>query len=195
MLQVEISASVRKGSGKGAMRRLRMDGKTPAVVYGAGSQALALQLESGIFFPQLLEIYRKNCVVTLKVDDGSTRHVIVKEVQTDPVRDTLLHADFLEIDLRKPRRFTVPLAFTGKAKGVDFGGELVVSKNEVVLEGAPLDIPDDIQIDISPLKIGDSISVGSVSIPDSVKLITKPDVVCVAVAVPGSAAAAAAAAA
>jgi large subunit ribosomal protein L25 len=195
MLQVEMSASVRKGSGKGAMRRLRMDGKTPAVVYGAGSEALALQLETSGFFQQLLEMYHRNCIVTLKVDDGSSRHVLVKEVQTDPVRDTLLHADFLEIDLAKPRRFTVPLDFTGKAKGVDFGGELQISKKEVVLEGAPLDIPDDIKVDISPLKIGDSISVGSVSIPDTVKLITNADIICVAVATPGAAAAAAAAAA
>ncbi len=185
MLQVEMSASVRTGTGKGAMRRLRMDGKTPAVVYGAGSSALALQLETTTFFQQLLEMYHRNCVVTLKVDDGSTRHVIVKEVQTDPVRDTLLHADFVEIDLGKPRRFTVPLSFTGKAKGVDFGGELQIGKKEVLLEGNPLDIPDDIQIDITPLKIGDSISVGSVSIPESVTLITKADTVCVAVVTPG----------
>jgi large subunit ribosomal protein L25 len=185
MLQVEMSAFVRKESGKGAMRRLRMDGKTPAVVYGAGSKALALQLETSIFFKQLLDMYHNNCVVTLKVDDGSTRHVLMKEVQTDPVSDTLLHADFLEIDLAKPRRFIVPLAFTGKAKGVDFGGLLEINSREVVLEGNPLDIPDDIKIDISPLKIGESVSVGSVSIPDSVKLITKADTVCVAVVAPG----------
>jgi large subunit ribosomal protein L25 len=184
MLQVEMSASVRKVSGRGAMRRLRVDGKTPAVVYGTGSEALSLQLETTPFFQQLLEMYRSNCVVTLKVDDGSSRHVLVKEVQTDPIRDTLLHADFLEIDLTKPRRFTVPLTFTGKAKGVDFGGELQISKNDVVLEGNPLDIPDDIKIDVTPLKIGDSVSVGSVSIPATVKLITEPDVVCVAVAIP-----------
>ena len=187
MLQVEMSAFVRKETGKGAMRRLRMEGKTPAVVYGAGSKSLALQLETATFFQQLLEMYHSNCVVTLKVDDGSTRHVLVKEVQTDPVRDTLLHADFVEIDLAKSRRFTVPLTFTGKAKGVDFGGELQISKNEVVLEGNPLAIPDDIKIDITPLKIGDSISVGSVSIPENVKLITKADTVCVAVVTPGAA--------
>jgi large subunit ribosomal protein L25 len=186
MLQVEMSASVRNVFGKGPMRRLRMGGKTPAVVYGTGSQTLSLQLETAVFFQQLLEMYRSNCIVTLKVDDGSTRHVLIKEVQTDPVRDTLLHADFLEIDLTKPRRFTVPLAFTGKAKGIDFGGELQISKNDVVLEGNPLDIPDDIKIDVTPLKIGDSISVGSVSIPATVKLITDADVVCAAVAIPSA---------
>jgi len=190
MLQVEMSASVRKGVGKGAMRRLRMEGKTPAIVYGDGSEALPLELETSSFFQQLLEIYRGNCVVTLKVDDGSTRHVLMGEVQTDPVRDTLLHADFVEVDLSKPRRFTVQLVFTGKAKGVDFGGELQVSKNEVVLEGNPLDIPDDIKIDVTPLKIGDSITVGSISISEKIKLITKADAVCVAVVTPGATAAA-----
>jgi large subunit ribosomal protein L25 len=190
MLQVEMSASVRKGAGKGAMRRLRMAGKTPAIVYGGGSDALPLELETASFFQQLLAIYRSNCVVTLKVDDGSTRHVIMGEVQTDPVRDTLLHADFVEIDLNKPRRFTVPLAFTGKAKGIDFGGVLQISRNEVVLEGAPLDIPDDIKIDITPLKIGDSIAIGAISLPETIKLVTKADAVCVAVVNPGASAAA-----
>jgi large subunit ribosomal protein L25 len=184
MLQVEMCASVRKGFGKGAMRRLRVEGKTPAVVYGAGSDALALQLETPSFFQQLLEIYRTNCVITLKVDDGSTRHVLVKEVQTDPIRDTLLHADFVEIDLSKPRRFTVQVTLTGKAKGVDFGGELQIGKKEIILEGNPLDIPDDIKIDVTPLKIGDSISVGSVSIPANVKLITKAESICCAVVIP-----------
>ncbi len=186
MLQVEMSASVRKGSRKGAMRRLRMEGKTPAVVYGGGAEALPLQFETTDFFHQLLEIHNKNCIVTLKVDDGSTRHVLVKEVQTDPIRDSLLHADFLEIDLAKPRRFTVPLVFTGKAKGVDLGGEIEIGKNEIVLEGTPLDIPNDIEVDISPLKIGDNLTVGSLSIPGNVKLISKADAVCIAVAAPGS---------
>ncbi len=185
MLQVEMSASVRKGTGKGAMRRLRLEGKTPAVVYGRGSEALALELETASFFQKLLEVYRKNCVVTLKVDDGSTRHVLIKEVQTDPIRDTLIHADFLEIDLSSARRFTVPLVFSGKAKGVDLGGELEVAKNEIELEGSPLDIPDDINVDVTPLKIGDKITVGSLSIPQGVKLISKAEAVCVAVAAPG----------
>jgi large subunit ribosomal protein L25 len=185
MLQVEMSASVRKGFGKGVMRRLRMEGKTPAVIYGRGRDALPLQLETPTFFQQLLEIYHKNCVITLKVDDGSTRHVLVKELQTDPVRDTLLHADFLEIDLEKSRKFTVPIVFQGKAKGVDLGGELEIGKKEIVLEGNPLDIPDDIQVDISPLKIGDKITVSSLSIPERVKLITKAESVCVAVVAPG----------
>ncbi len=180
-----MSASVRKGFGKGVMRRLRMEGKTPAVIYGRGRDALPLQLETPTFFQQLLEIYHKNCVITLKVDDGSTRHVLVKELQTDPVRDTLLHADFLEIDLEKSRKFTVPIVFQGKAKGVDLGGELEIGKKEIVLEGNPLDIPDDIQVDISPLKIGDKITVSSLSIPERVKLITKAESVCVAVVAPG----------
>ena len=185
MLQVEMSGSVRKGIRKGAMRRLRMEGKTPAVVYGMGSAALNLEFESGSFFQQLLDIYRKNCVITLNVDDGSTRYVLIKEVQTDPIRDSLLHADFLEIDLTKVRRFTVPLVFTGKAKGVDLGGELEIGKREVVLEGTPLDIPDEIEVDISPLKIGDKITVGMVAMPERVKLISKAENVCIAVAAPG----------
>ncbi len=84
MLQVEMNASIRKVSGKGAMRQLRMKGMTPAVVYGDGPEGLALQLETRPFFQQLLTIYRTNAVITLKLDDGSTKYVLMQDVQTDP---------------------------------------------------------------------------------------------------------------
>ena len=154
MLQVEISASVRNTSGKGPMRQLRMKGMTPAVVYGGGAEAQKLQLDSKTLMSQLLEFYRKNTIVTLKVDGSAEKTVMVGEVQTDPVSDTLIHVDFCEIDLQKDRAFTVPIILKGKAKGVDLGGRLETLTTEVVLEGKPLDIPDECVVDVSSMQIG-----------------------------------------
>ncbi len=189
MFQVEMSASVRNTSGKGPMRQLRMQGITPAVVYGGGGEAVMLQLETKTLMTKLLEFYRRNTVVTLKIDGATDRCVMVGEVQTDPVRDTLIHVDFCEIDLQKNRSFTVPVVYNGTAKGVDLGGDMVIAHNEVVLEGRPLDIPDECVIDVTPLAIGDCVKCGEISIPENVRLVTDAEVLAVSVMKPGQKAA------
>ena len=181
MLQVEMNAAVRSETGKGPMRRLRSEGQTPAVVYGGGSDAKALKMESKALMGTLLEIYRHNAVVTLKIDDGSEKHVVVKEVQTDPVTDSLVHADFCEIDLQKPQCFDVPVKYTGNAKGVDLGGVLNVASEVVTLKGCPLDIPNECSLNVSDLNIGDNLTFSAISIPENVELVSDADRVCVGV--------------
>ena len=182
MITKEIPASVRDTFGKGAMRRLRSTGKTPGVVYSQGEQALPLQFETKVLYRQLLDIQGRNAVITLKIDDGSERNALVKEIQTDPVKDTLYHTDFQEIDLKQPATFTVPITFTGKSKGVELGGRLNISIQELLLEGIPLIIPDECLVDVSDLDIGDSITAGDIKLPDGVTLITEGDKVCISVA-------------
>ncbi len=185
MLQVEMSASVRSTSGKGPMRQLRMKGMTPGVVYGGGSDAVNIQLETKTTMALLLKYYRKNVLVNLKIDGETDKNVTIIEVQTDPVNDTLVHIDFYEIDLDKKRSFNVPVVYIGKSIGVDMGGYLSVNHNDIVLEARPLDIPDECVVDVSPLDIGDSVKCGDIDIPDNVQLITDPSEVAVIVARPG----------
>lgn len=181
MLQVEMSAAIRNVTGKGAMRQMRMAGETPAVVYGAGKEAQALKFETKALMAQLLAIYRRNAVVTLKIDDGSEKNVVVKEVQTDPVTDSLVHADFCEIDLEKDQCFEVPVNYTGSAKGVDLGGMLSVAGDTVLLKGRPLEIPDECNVDVTELNIGDSLTYSVIELPGSVELVSAADAVCVEV--------------
>ncbi len=184
MLQVDMSASKRESSGKGAMRRLRVSGNTPAVLYGNNNEVYSLQLETAPFLKSLFQINRKNAVVNLSINGENTRHVLVREIQTDPVHDTLIHADFYEIDVMKARRFTVPVELTGKAKGLEFGGEMVTHKAAVELEGAPLDIPDVVKVDVSDLDIGDSICFSEMGIPANVKMVADGSSLCVEVITP-----------
>ncbi|WP_136805422.1 50S ribosomal protein L25 [Desulfosediminicola flagellatus] len=181
MLQVEISASVRETSGKGAMRRLRSEGITPAVVYGAGADALALQMETKTLTATLLKIVRRNAVVSLKIDENTEKSVVVKEIQTDPITDALVHADFCEIDLEKAKLFNVPIKLTGTSKGVDLGGFLEFAKKEVELKGKPLDIPNEVTLDITALNIGDSLTFSAIAVPAGVEVMDKADKTCVAV--------------
>lgn len=185
MLQVEMSASVRTASGKGPMRQLRMKGMTPAVVYGGGAEALMLQLDSKTLMAQLLYFYRRNAVVTLKIDGAEEKNVVVGEVQTDPVRDTLVHVDFCEIDLKRERPFNVPIIYQGVAKGVDLGGVLNVIHNDIVIEGKPLEVPDEFVVDVTHMAMGDQITCGSIGIPDNVRMVTDPESIAVSVIRPG----------
>jgi len=186
MFQVEIAASVRKDSGKGPMRQMRMKGITPAVVYGGGGEAMMLECDTKVLTTKLLEFIRKNTVVTLQIDGFGDKQVRIGEVQTDPVRDTLIHVDFCEIDLQKDRRYTVPVVYQGTAKGVDLGGDMVIDHNKVVLEGKPLDIPNECVVDVSNLAIGDSITCGQIAIPQNVRMVTDAAGFAVRVVKPGT---------
>jgi len=184
MIQVDIPAAVRTVFGKGESRRLRMDKKTPAVVYSKGEEALALQFDEGTLYKDLLFIHGRNAVITLDVEGDSVekRHVLVQEIQKDPVQEEVLHVDFLEIELDSARKFNVDLRLTGVAKGVDLGGELSVSKQSLVLQGRPLDIPDEIVVDITALERGgEGISCKDLAIPENVEMLDNPEAVCAVV--------------
>ncbi len=184
MIQVDMSASKREKFGKCAMRRLRVSGNTPAVLYGNKKDPLALQLETGAFLKTLFQISRKNAVVNLAINGDETRHVMMREIQTDPVDDSLIHADFLEIDLDVVKPFTVNVILEGMAKGVGLGGELVVHASAMKIEGAPLDIPDTVTVDISGLDIGDSVKFSDIKLADNLKMLSSTEAVCVEVVNP-----------
>jgi len=181
MLKIEVNASIRKETKKGAMRQMRMQGFTPAVVYGGGTQAIPLKVETTPFWNQLLDVYRKNAIVSLNLDDGSTKHVLIQDVQTDPVKDSLLHADFIEIDVHKPRVFEVPINYKGTAPGVELGGMLNVILDTLAIEAAPLEVPDEFVVDISKMTMNDSVQVSSIDIPANCTLVTDPEMSCVSI--------------
>lgn len=184
MIVKEINTSVRSTFGKGPVNRMRAQGKTPGVVYSGGKEAIALEFETKDLFQELLDIQGRNAVITLKIDDGSEKSALVKEIQTDPLKDSLIHADFLEIDLQKPARFSVPIIYSGKAKGEDLGGLKQVDRTSLVMEGKPLDIPDSCNVDIKGLSIGDKIKAADIDLPEGVTLVSDPEMVCIALVAP-----------
>ncbi|OGQ96619.1 MAG: hypothetical protein A2521_08175 [Deltaproteobacteria bacterium RIFOXYD12_FULL_57_12] len=187
MLQVAMSATVRNNFGKGAARTLRRQGQTPAVLYGLKSEPVALSMDSVIFRKALMSIHGRNTVVSLDVLAGeskTTHHVMVKEIQKDPVDDSLIHADFLEIALEKARNFVVPLKYVGTAKGIDLGGIMEVHMGAVRVKGQPLNIPDYIEVDTSSLGIGEKLTCQTVNIPAGIDLLEKLEAVCVMVVSP-----------
>lgn len=184
MLQVDMAADIRTVFGKGPMRQLRMKNITPANLYSSGNPAVSLQIDAGKLFKKLLYIHGRNAVITLDVegDDKDKRHVMVQEIQKEPVSGKVMHVDFLEIELDQPLEFTVPVEYTGTAKGVDLGGELQVFKHTIRLKGRPMDVPDSIQVDITPLEQGGAgITYGDLPVPENLTMLEKPKTTCVVV--------------
>lgn len=186
MIQVDINAAVRKDTGKGVARSLRRAGQTPGVVYGAGDEPTALSLDTKELTQALFHIHRRNAVVNLDIDDNGKsvkKNVLIREVQVHPVKEHVVHADFSVVALDKEQVFNVPVNYTGKAKGVDLGGELSVHFPTVPMKGKPLDIPDELVVDVSALNIGDSLAISIIEVPAGASLQVDADKTCVEVIV------------
>ncbi len=184
MLQYDLNAQIRNEFGKGFARSLRRSGGTPAVLYGSKTEPISLVFDTKTLTNTLLAMQRRNAVFSLDIADGASaakRHVIVKEIQTKPVDDSLLHVDFFEVSMAEPIVFDVPIKYAGNAKGVELGGEMHIFHAKVSLKGIILDIPDFIEIDVSELGIGDRLHFSDLVIPDKVEILSAGEEPCVAV--------------
>ncbi len=183
-----MTASLRQNFGKGATRQLRRSGYAPAILYGGKMEPVALAMDAKNLTKDLIRLHGFNAVVTLEIEGEKGKnkhHVLIKDIQTDPITDTVLHVDFLEIELDKEVVMDVAVLYTGKAKGVELGGILNVMKHTVRIKGLPLDIPDEIEVDVTELELTSAgIACGDLSIPENVTLDEELDTVCVSVVAP-----------
>lgn len=187
MLQFDLTAQVRDTFGKGAARRLRMAGMAPAIMYGNKNEPVSLQMDTKELTNTLLKVQRRNAIYALHIKaDGSEvcHHVMVKEIQKEPVSGALVHADFCAISLEAPLTFTVPVNFVGKAKGVEMGGDMTVFVKNVVLRGRPMDIPEFLEKDISDMGVDEKMTCGDLDIPADVQMLSDKDAICVSVSKP-----------
>ncbi len=178
-----VTAERREEKGKGPARRLRRKGLIPAVVYGRKSEPTHLAVDPAALMEAIETPHRFNTVLTLKMD-GTEKHVLFKDYAVDPVSRRLLHADFLEVKLDEPVKVEVPVVTTGKSVGVIDGGILSIAAHEIVVEALPAKIPIQIEVDVTELKIGQSIHVSELSAPEGCKFRFATDYVVAFVAVP-----------
>lgn len=188
MLQQDMAASLRHDFGKGATRQLRKNGYVPAILYGGKREPVPLALETKTLTRDLLKFHGHNVVLSLDIEGDKSKkkhYVLIKDIQTDPITDSVLHVDFLEIELDKEIIMEVPILYTGTAKGVDMGGILNIMAHTVKVKGLPLDILDEITVDVTDLEVTSAgITCGDLSIPSDVTLEEELDRVCVSVVAP-----------
>jgi len=196
METVELGCEIRQTRPKGLVNRIRREGKIPAVIYGNNSTATAVAVVGDELKARVSSASRQR-ILRLKSASSqlNDKHVILKDLQKTPVSGRILHADFYEVDLAKPLRVAVPLRFVGRAAGLADGGILSPLEREVEVECLPLEIPEAIDVDVTPLKIHDVLHVSALTFSGNVRPIFDTDYPIVTVLPPTVAEAPAAAAA
>jgi large subunit ribosomal protein L25 len=176
MKTAQLSGSPRVNVGKKDAAALRRAEQVPCVLYGLGEQThfsvRRIDMEKLVFSP---EVYK----IELEID-GKKTSGIIRELQQHPLTGIIQHVDFLELSDSKPVRVGLPVRLTGSSRGVMAGGKLMQTFRRLQVVGLPQDLPEAIVLDISKLKIGKSIRVGSIEIP-GVKFLDPANAVVVAV--------------
>jgi large subunit ribosomal protein L25 len=185
MEQILIRADKRDVKGKGVARKLRKDGKIPAVLYGRGLESVSITVLSKDW-EKLGKQTRRNVIFNMELHgdkDVENRPVMVKEVQKGFLRGKVLHIDFLQVSMERTIEVEIPIHLKGKSKGEVNGGIIEIHLRSMRVECLPTQIPEEIAIDISDLEIGDSFHVNQISIP-GVKLLEGSNVAIVTIIPP-----------
>jgi large subunit ribosomal protein L25 len=167
---IELNATTRTTKGNGPARRLRQEGKTPAVLYGPDTEATMLAVDTHELELALKDGFAK-ALIRLTIDGGTKRPVMIRELQTHPVAATLIHADFMEIDMKRKITVMIPVVAVGTCAGVEMGGLLQVVRRELEVECLPSQIPEAIEVDVTELNLGDSVHVAEIPVADGVELV------------------------
>jgi len=168
----ELEAESRSDMGKGASRRLRRDGKVPAIMYGGDEDPRSITLVHSEVIKRLDHEAFYSHILTVSVD-GKANKAVLRDMQRHPSKPVIMHMDFQCIDESKPIRVHVPLHFKGEdvAPGVKAGGMVAHELIEVEMEVLPKHLPEFIEVDISALDIGDSLHLTDLKLPESGTLI------------------------
>lgn len=179
-----LSATARKGMGKGVARTLRRDGQVPAVIYGHARDPLSLAVPARDF-DRLLEKYAaENTVIELSID-GAMSRTLIREIQRHPVKRNVLHVDFQELVAGERMVVNIPIVLQGTAEGVrNSGGILSQVLQELECRVDPLNMPSQIFVDVTPISIGHSIHVSEIVVPDGVEVLDDPGSTIAVVAAP-----------
>lgn len=174
MQSIQINGTARNTFGKKFAKAARREGKVPCIIYGGGEEKAftidAKELNQLIYTPN-------SYIIELNID-GVIERAVMREVQYHPVREQVLHVDFYRIQEGKAVAVNVPVRLTGNAEGVKVGGKLALSARKLVVKGLVSNIPDEIVVDVTPLKVGQTIFVGDLNVENLVFVTPATTAVC-----------------
>lgn len=180
MANYQLSVEERTQTGKSYARKLRTEGKIPAVIYGSGKE------------PTIVEVVVRDVERALSAQGslidldlaGGRRTVLVKDMHRDPVRGTLQHVDFHEVDLTKKLEATVPIRVVGDDQRPSDGGVVQTLLWEVTVLCLPTDIPEYIAVDVSEVELDQTVTVADLDLPEGIEVLADEDESVVKIGVP-----------
>jgi large subunit ribosomal protein L25 len=182
--QANLQVATRAGTGKGAARSLRREGKVPGVIYGHGRAAEPVVVETAALAKMLVGISAGTTIVDVAIDGRTPVKALIREIQRDALRPAeILHLDLYEVRADEQITLAVPVHLVGIPDGVrNFGGVLDHSLRELEIEVLPSDIPEHAELDVTALAIGHSLFVRDLKI-EKARILNDPDTpVCTVVA-------------
>jgi len=175
MPQTPLAATTGRATGSPASRRLRAEGHIPGVLYGHGMAPVSLTIERRELRLALSGAAGANTVLDLQVD-GKSYPAVIKEMQRHPIRRTVNHIDFLQVNMNEEITVSVPLRLEGEAKAVANNGGLVdPAVDSIEVTTTPNNMPNEFVVDITDMKIGDIIRLADLPMPNGVTAHGDPD--------------------
>lgn len=175
MKKFQLTVTSRDGTGRSASRRLRKAEKIPAILYGKHTKPENLAVNGPEFVKLLKEISGRAALIELKRDAGTTALSFLQEVQRDPITDKYLHLDLQEVKENEKMIISVTVRITGEAYGVKTeGGVLDTATKRLRIRTLPKDLPDFIEVDVTELKMGESIHVSALKAIAGVEFLDSP---------------------
>jgi large subunit ribosomal protein L25 len=183
MADALLQAEVRPERGKRPAGRLRREGRLPGVVYGLGTDAIAVTVSAKALGGILSSRTGANTLIELQID-GSSHLALARQVQRDAVKGTLTHVDFVRVRADQTIQAEVRLSLLGQPEGVSQGGMLEQLMHSLTVEGLPGQLPTEIEHDVTPLVLGDQLHVSDVQLPAGVVITNDPGELIAMISVP-----------
>ncbi len=175
--QVKLSARPRTHAGRNAVKQVHAAGFIPAVIYGAHEKPSNLEVDRKAFETVLAHAASEHILVDLDIAGVGNKLSLVQEVQHHPVRGNVLHIDFHAVSVNETITSEVPIEPTGEAVGVKTGGGLLQQQVRALeIECLPANLPELLTVDVSALKIGDSIHIKDIALPSGVTALADGDI-------------------
>jgi len=170
MATANLDAKPRSDRGTGVARKLRQSGQIPAIIYGHSREPQSLAIDTRELEKLLERVAAASTVIELSIDGRSAR-TLIREIQRHPVKRSILHVDFQELVAGEKVTVSIPLVFIGSAEGVRAGGILDQVMHQLSIRVDPSNIPNHVDVDVTPLAIGHSIHVRDLNIPAGVEVL------------------------
>lgn len=185
MKAVPLTAYPRTALGRNQVKHRRSQGRVPAVMYGHQVEAKSLEVDvrelTGVLHHSASEV----ALIDLTVEGDAEPHLtLVKGVQHHPLSRAVLHVDFQAVDAGEPVEIVVPVETVGEAVGVKAGGVLERVRHDLQIRALPRSLPEVLEVDVSSLGVGESITVGKLTLPEGIEVLEDPDVTVILVAAP-----------
>jgi large subunit ribosomal protein L25 len=172
--KIVLNAEPRSDLGKGASRRLRKSGLVPAIIYGGDADPISITLNHNVFINQLDSDLIYTQILSMELGENRTEDVILRDLQRHPFKNLIMHADFQRVNQKEALHVSVPIHFINEeiCHGVKMeGGLLNHLQSEIEITCLPKNMPDHLELDVAELKLGESLHLSDIKVPEGVEIV------------------------